>query len=35
MTKLIDHSRTFEAQIRVIKEAKGLDESGSTMMRNS
>lgn len=35
MTKLIDHARTFEAQIRVIKEAKGLDESGSTMMRNS
>lgn len=35
MTKMIDHARTFEAQIRVIKEAKGLDESGSTMMRNS
>lgn len=35
MTKLIDHSRMFEAQIRVIKEAKSLDESGSTMMRNS
>lgn len=35
MTKLIDHARTFEAQIRVIKEAKGLDESGATMMRNS
>jgi len=35
MTKLIDHSRTFEAQIRVIKEAKSLDESGSSMMRNS
>jgi flagellar basal-body rod protein FlgF len=35
MVKLMDHSRTFEAQIRVIKEAKSLDESGSSMMRNA
>ena len=35
MTRLIDHSRTFEAQIRVIKEAKSLDESGASMMRNA
>ena len=35
MTRLIDHSRSFETQIRVIKEMKGLDESGSSMMRPS
>lgn len=35
MTRLIDHSRTFETQIRIIKEAKSLDESGSSMMKNS
>lgn len=35
MVKLMDHARTFEAQIRVIKEAKSLDESGSSMMRNA
>lgn len=33
MTRLIDHSRSFETQIRIIKEMKGLDESGSSMMR--
>ena len=33
MTRLIDHSRSFETQIRIIKETKSLDESGSTMMR--
>jgi flagellar basal-body rod protein FlgF len=33
MTRLIDHSRSFETQIRVIKEMKGLDESGASMMR--
>lgn len=33
MTRLIDHSRSFETQIRVIKEMKGLDESGSSMMK--
>jgi flagellar basal-body rod protein FlgF len=35
MTRLMDHSRTFEAQIRVIKEAKSLDESGASMMKNA
>jgi flagellar basal-body rod protein FlgF len=35
MTRLIDHARTFEAQVRIIKEAKGLDESGSSMMKNA
>lgn len=33
MVKLMDHTRTFEAQIRVIKESKDLDENGATMMR--
>jgi flagellar basal-body rod protein FlgF len=33
MTRLIDHSRSFEMQIRVIKEMKGLDESGASMMK--
>ena len=33
MTRLIDHSRSFETQIRIIKEMKGLDESGSSMMK--
>jgi len=35
MAKMIDHSRTFELQIRAIKEAKSLDESGASMMRQS
>lgn len=35
MTRMIDHSRSFESQIRAIKEAKSLDESGSTMMKNN
>lgn len=35
MTKMIDHARTFEAQIRIIKEAKDLDGSGATMIRQS
>lgn len=35
MTRMIDHSRTFELQIRAIKEAKSLDESGASMMRQS
>jgi len=34
MTRMIEHSRSFESQIRAIKEAKSLDESGSTMMKN-
>jgi flagellar basal-body rod protein FlgF len=33
MTKLLDHSRTFEAQIRVVKEMKDLDASGVSMMK--
>ncbi|MDP4609390.1 MAG: flagellar hook-basal body complex protein [Burkholderiaceae bacterium] len=35
MTRLIDHSRSFEANMKVIKEAKNLDESGASMMRAS
>lgn len=35
MTKMIDHARTFESQIRIIKEAKDLDGSGATMIRQS
>lgn len=35
MTRLIDHSRSFEMQIRIIKETKGIDESGAAMMRNA
>lgn len=35
MTRLIDHSRSFEMQIRMIKETKGIDESGASMMRTS
>ncbi len=35
MTRMIDHSRSFEAQIRAIKEAKSLDESGATLMKNT
>lgn len=33
LTKLIDHARTFEAQVRVMKDMKTLDESASSMMR--
>lgn len=35
MTRLIDHSRSFETQIRVIKEMKTLDESGASMMKTA
>lgn len=35
MTRLIDHSRSFETQIRIIKEMKGLDESGASMMKTA
>lgn len=35
MTKMIDHARTFEAQIRIIKEAKDIDANGSSMIRQS
>lgn len=33
MTQLIDHARTFEAQIRVVKEMKDLDASGVSLMK--
>jgi flagellar basal-body rod protein FlgF len=33
MVKLIDFSRSFETQVRTIKEAKSLDESGASMLR--
>jgi hypothetical protein len=31
--KLIDFSRSFETQIRTIKEAKSLDEAGASMLK--
>jgi flagellar basal-body rod protein FlgF len=33
MIKMMDFSRSFEAQIKMIKEARSIDETGSTMMR--
>lgn len=33
MVKLMDHSRSFEQQIRIIKESRNIDESGATMLR--
>ena len=33
LTRLMDHSRTFELQIKIIKETKSLDESGATLMK--
>lgn len=33
MTRMLDHTRSFEAQIRIIKEMKDLDASGASMMR--
>lgn len=33
MVKMMDLSRTFEQQVRMIKETKTLDESGATMLR--
>ncbi len=35
MTRLIDHSRSFEMQIRMIKQTKDIDESGAAMMRTA
>lgn len=35
MTRLIDHSRSFEMQIRTLKETKDLDQAGAAMMRNA
>ena len=33
LTKLLDHARAFESQVRVMKDMKNLDESGSSMMK--
>lgn len=33
LTRLMDHSRSFELQVRVIKQAKELDESGASMLK--
>ena len=35
MTRLMDHSRSFETQIRIIKETKELDEQSSSMLKNA
>lgn len=35
MTKMIDSSRAFEANIRFIKEAKNIDEAGASMIKGS
>jgi len=35
MTRLIDYSRSYEANIRFIKEAKSMDESGASMIKAS
>jgi len=33
MVRMLDQNRSFETQIRIIKESRGLDESGATMLR--
>jgi flagellar basal-body rod protein FlgF len=33
MVRMLDHNRSFESQIRIIKETRNLDESGATMLR--
>ena len=33
MIKIIDQHRTFEAQLRFIKEAKEIDENGVSMIK--
>jgi flagellar basal-body rod protein FlgF len=35
MTRMIDQARSFEAQIRAIKEARTLDESSATLMKSA
>lgn len=35
MVRLMDHSRSFETQMKIIKETKTLDESSSSMMKNA
>lgn len=34
MVRLLDQTRSFETQVKIIKESRGLDESGSTMLRS-
>jgi flagellar basal-body rod protein FlgF len=33
LTRLIDHARSFELQVKVIKEAKDIDQSGAAMLK--
>jgi len=33
MARMMDHARSFEMQVRIIKETKSVDESGTSMMR--
>ena len=33
MVQLMDFSRSYESQIKMIKEIKGIDENGASMMR--
>jgi flagellar basal-body rod protein FlgF len=33
MVRMLDQTRSFETQIKIIKESRGLDESGATMLR--
>jgi flagellar basal-body rod protein FlgF len=33
MVRMLDQTRSFETQVRIVKEARSLDESGSSMMR--
>lgn len=33
MIRLMDHSRSFEQQIKIVKESRQIDESGATMLR--
>jgi flagellar basal-body rod protein FlgF len=33
MVKMIDISRSYEAQIKMIKEIKSIDENGASLMR--
>ena len=35
MVKLIEQSRSFEHQVRIIKESKSNDESGASMMKSN
>ncbi len=33
MARMMDHARSFEMQVRIIKETKSIDESGTSLMR--